>query len=384
MKNVVGILKDLIAIPSINPMGGNDFAPELCGEAKVNDYLCDFISKIGLEPFVQKTALPGRDNVGAMLYKGANYKTIILQCHTDTVDIADNRQLLRPIRKNGRIYGRGACDCKGGLAAMLAALAKAVEHPAKISNNIIVMGVSDEEYSFKGSLALCEQEPTKNTAFGIIGEPTGCRIVNGFKGVARWDISVTGKAFHSSEPEKGINAIYRMAKLIALLEKYQVELARTVDPELGEETVSVGTIRGGPSVNIVPDKCVIEIDRRLTRRTAPEQAFTDMKNYFLANGINFDFSFSNLKDAQSAILTAAEHSGISMLSAICGKMKLNPEPCQVAFGSDAYRMNAAGISTVLWGPGSIAVAHTNDEYVEFRQLEQAVQFYYNIIVGRRL
>ncbi|MDD5597790.1 MAG: M20/M25/M40 family metallo-hydrolase [Victivallaceae bacterium] len=368
MKNVIDILEDLIALPSVNPMGGSDSAPDLCGEAKVNDYMSDFIGKIGLKPFVQETALPGRDNVGAVLYKGADYKTVILQCHTDTVGIGDNRQLLRPIRKNSRIYGRGACDCKGGLAAMLAALAQAAENPDKVKNNVIVMGVSDEEYSFKGSLALCEQEPSKNAAFGIIGEPTGCRVVNGFKGVARWNASVTGKAFHSSEPEKGVNAIYRMAKLISLIEKYQSEL------ENGE-TISVGTVKGGSAVNIVPDACTIEIDRRLTKNTSPEKAFKDLEKY-LSRSLDFNFSFSDLKDAQNAILIEPDHPGVRILSEICKDMDIDGAPQQVAFGSDAYRMNAAGIPTVLWGPGSIAVAHTNDEYVSMDDLIKAEEFYF--------
>jgi len=378
MKNVVDILKDLIALPSINPMGGNNTVASLCGEAKVNEYLHDFIKKTGLEPIVQKTALKCRDNVGGMIYKGAKYKTIILQGHTDTVGINDNKNLLVPGERNSKIYGRGACDCKGGLAAMLAALAEAAKHPETVKNNIIVMGVSDEEYSFKGSLAMCEQMPTKDADFGIVGEPTECRIVNGFKGVARWDISVHGKAFHSSEPEKGINAIYRMAKIVNLIEKYQSELAAVSERALGSETISIGVIKGGSSVNIVPESCTIEIDRRLTRKTSPEKALNSLTK-FLSENLDFEFTTSKLKDAQNAALINSRHPGVKMMSAICAEMGLDAIPRQVAFGSDAFRMNAAGIPTVLWGPGSIATAHTDGEYVELKQLQQAARFYYNIM-----
>ncbi|MDD2404689.1 MAG: M20/M25/M40 family metallo-hydrolase [Victivallaceae bacterium] len=185
-----------------------------------------------------------------------------------------------------------------------------------------------------------------------------------------------GKAFHSSEPEKGVNAIYRMAKLISLIEKYQSELKNG-------ETISVGTVKGGSAVNIVPDACTIEIDRRLTKNTSPEMAFKDLGKY-LSRSLDFDFSFSDLKDAQNAVLIEPAHPGVRTLSEICKDMDIDGTPRQVAFGSDAYRMDAAGIPTVLWGPGSIAVAHTSDEYVEVEQLEQAVQFYYNIIVSRKL
>ena len=378
MKNSIEILKDLIAIPSVNPMGREDIDPSICGETKVNEYLYNFIEKIGLTPFVQKTVLEGRDNVGGMIYKGDKYKTIIMQGHTDTVGINGNKNLLTPIEKDGRIYGRGACDCKGGLAAMFAAFAEAAKHPETVRNNIIVMGVSDEEYSFKGSLEIGRQLPTKGADFGIVGEPTECRIVNGFKGVARWDITVHGKAFHSSEPHNGINAIYCMAKIINLIEKYQSELTAISDPPLGSETISVGVIRGGSSVNIVPDSCTIEIDRRLTRKTSPEKALNSLKQY-LSENLDFEFTASELKDAQNAALIDGKHPGVEMMSAICSKMGLDSVPSQVAFGSDAFRMNAAGIPTVLWGPGSISTAHTDNEYVEIKQLEQSVQFYYNIM-----
>lgn len=378
MKNVVDILKDLIAIPSVNPMGQTDIAPSICGEAQVNEYLCDFIEKTGLKPFVQKTALEGRDNVGGMIYKGEKYKTIIMQCHTDTVGIGSNKNLLMPVEKDGKIYGRGSCDCKGGLAAMLAAFAEAAKHPEKVKNNIIVMGVSDEEYSFKGSLEIGRQSPTRVANFGIVGEPTECRIVNGFKGVARWDISVQGKAFHSSEPEKGINAIYRMAKIIKLIEQYQSELAKINDPPLGNEIISVGVIKGGTSVNIVPDVCIIEIDRRLTRKNSPENALNALSKY-LSENLDFEFATSKLKDSQSAALIDSSRAGVKMMSAVCSEMGIDPVPRQVSFGSDAFRMNAAGIPTALWGPGSITTAHTDNEFVSVDDLKEAKEFYLNVM-----
>ena len=378
MKDVVDILKELIAIPSVNPMGRDDVAPEICGEAGVNEYLREFIAGLGLEPIIQKTAVNGRDNVGGMIHKGEKYKTIVLQCHTDTVGIGNNKQLFCPVEKEGKIYGRGACDCKGGLAAMLAALIEAANHPARVKNNVIVMGVADEEYSFKGSLALCEQNPTMDADFGIIGEPTECRIVNGFKGVARWNLSVFGKACHSSEPEKGINAIYRMAKIISLIEKYQSELSSIIDPLLGNETISVGVVKGGAAVNIVPEYCVVEIDRRLTRKTSPEQALNSLSGY-LADNIDFEFKTSELNDAWNAALVDSLHPGVRMMSAVCSDMRMDAVPRQVSFGSDAYRMNAAGIPTVLWGPGSITKAHIDAECVETEHLRKAVQFYWNIM-----
>ena len=373
--DIVALCTDLITLPSINPMGRDDVDPSLTGETRVNDYIRRFIKAAGVDLVVQKTGVPGRENVGGMIVKGSQFKTIVLQCHTDTVDIGGQLSLLKPVVRNGRIYGRGAIDDKGGLAAMLVALAEAAKHPERVKNNVIVMGVSDEEYSWKGSVALAAQAPTKGADFGLIGEPTDSRIVNGFKGVARWDLATTGKSVHSSMPRKGVSAIYRMATVVSLIEEYQRELAEIKDPPLGCETISVGRIAGGTGVNVVPAGCAIELDQRITRKTRATDAPKRLAAYLKKRGIRFPVVASAMKDAEDAVLIAADHPGVKLLGRVCRAQGLNPRPCQVAYGSDAFRMNRGGIPTILWGPGSIAVAHADDEYGEIRELEQAAKFY---------
>ena len=252
------ILEDLIRIPSVSPDRTATPDPDLIGESRVNEYLADFIKGLGLDPFVQQTRLPGRENVGAVLYKGDSFRTVVFQSHTDTVGLDEDRNLLRPVRRDGRIYGRGACDDKGALAAMFSALSMAVASRESLANNVIVMGVSDEEAGGSGSLGLLSEEPTQGADFGIVGEPTSCRIVNGSKGTARWDLEVRGRSVHSSEPRRGVNAVYRMAHILSAIEAYGEQLARFDDPPLGPETISVGRIEGGISVNVVPDRCRIE------------------------------------------------------------------------------------------------------------------------------
>jgi acetylornithine deacetylase len=379
MKDVVTILKDLIALPSINPMGRTDISEALMGEARVVEYICGFLKNIGLEPLIQNTELPGRNNVGTVLYKGDKHKTILIQAHTDTVDMGNDLSLLSPVEKGGKIYGRGACDDKGSLAAMLAALAQIVSNPSELQNNIVFFAVADEEYTWKGSKKLVSDEPGKNADFGIVGEPTGCCLVNGYKGVARWDMTTSGKSCHSSEPEKGVNAIYRMAKVLQLIENYQQELAMIEDPPIGKETISVGRINGGTTVNIVPDHCVIEIDRRLTRKTSPKQALKNLRIYLESHGVDFKISYSTLKDAQNASYVSENHPGIQLALKILRMLKLDTQPQQVAFGSDAYRMNNAGIPTVLLGPGSIHVAHSKNEYIPITELKKAKDFYYEMM-----
>lgn len=378
---VVTILKDLISIPSINPMGRDDTPADLTGESRVSDYIEDFIGKTKLDLITQETDIPGARNVGGMLFRSQSAKTIVLQSHMDTVGINGDRNLLTPIERDGHIFGRGACDDKGSLAAMLTALSIAAKNSSAIENNVIVMGVTDEEYSWRGSAALVSQEPTRSADFGLVGEPTGCRLVNGYKGIARWSIETSGVSCHSSQPGDGVNAIYRMARILSLIEEYQRKLDQVIDEDLGSESISVGTINGGTAVNIVPDRCAIEIDRRLTRRTSPNQARTAVGDYLRMHGVDFDFTMSPLKDAANAVLLDENSQWIKYLISISGRLGLDAKTCVVGFGSDAYRMNDAGIQTVIWGPGDISTAHSPSESVSIRELENAVEFYLAIMQG---
>ena len=375
MKDAKELLKNLIALPSINPMGRADLPPKLTGESRVAAYVEDFIRKTGADLITQDTG-GGMKNVGGMICRGSK-KTILLQAHMDTVGIGENLRLLMPEERDGKIYGRGACDDKGSLAAMLSALQKAAQKPAG-DYNIIVMAVTDEEYTWAGSRTLVENQPTKDAWLGIVGEPTGCRLVNGYKGVARFALETTGVAAHSSQPERGSNAIYRMGRVLANLEEYSAELTKICDGTLGCETLSVGTISGGEAVNIVPESCKIEIDRRLTRKTYPEEARESLQRHLQERGL--DFTLSPLTDAQRAALIEETHPGVQLLTDSCRRAGISPKPITVAFGSDAYRMNNAGIPTLLLGPGSIDVAHTDAEHIPVSELEQAQNFYLSVMV----
>ncbi|MCE5322577.1 M20 family metallopeptidase [bacterium] len=378
MTDAKSILEDMIAIPSVNPAGRSDLSPDIVGEARMADYVEDFIRKLGVDLIVQKTGSNGERNVGGMLFRGKDRKTIILQSHMDTVGIGDNKNLLVPREDGGRIYGRGACDDKGSLSAMLSALAIAADKPAG-EYNIAVVGVTDEEYSWHGSTTLVAQAPTAGAYFGIVGEPTGCKLVHGYKGLARWRIATTGVSAHSSQPEKGKNAIYRMAKVLNVLEEYGSELAGMVDDKLGAETVSVGVIRGGSAVNVVPDYCEIEIDRRLTRHTTPQQAKQFIDDYLKKHGITQNYTMSDFTDAQVAAVVDEDHAVVELLRRICRDQGLDDGLITVGFGSDAYRMNDAGIPTVVWGPGNIDVAHGDNEYVDLQEIEQATAFYSEVM-----
>ena len=273
MTGPLPLLEDLIAIPSVNPMGRDVSGSEFF-ETRVTAYLVEYLKRLDV-PFEQVDIAPGRSNVIARLDSPTDSRTVLLDAHQDTVPV-DGMTIapFEPVERDGRLYGRGSCDVKGGLAAMLWAFTRlARERPSEMSNVVLSL-TCDEEATSLGinhlteswsddsrSYQLCPQRPD----VAIVAEPTQLDIVVAHRGATRWKLHTQGRACHSSRPNEGINAIYRMAQVVQHLEEYAAWLpdSRPAHPLCGPATLSVGRIEGGSSVNVVPDFCVIEIDRRV-------------------------------------------------------------------------------------------------------------------------
>ena len=261
MNDTAKLLCELIALPSVNPA----FLPPgdaWAGEERVADYVAVMAARAGLEIELQKV-LPGRFNLIAHLRPTARAtKTILLAPHLDTVPPADESQFV-PRVEGDRLFGRGACDTKGSVAAMLSAviaIANAKRRPRE--TEIIFAGLVDEENGQAGSRVLARSHLKADLA--IVGEPTSDRIVTAHKGNVWLELEAQGKSAHGSRPELGRNAIHAMARIVDTLEtEYAAKLRqRRRHPLLGHATINVGTIRGGTQPNIVPDSCAISIDRR--------------------------------------------------------------------------------------------------------------------------
>jgi acetylornithine deacetylase len=377
MTETTRLLRDLVALPSVNPMGRPMQGPEIY-EHRVTAYLEEFFRGLGV-PSERQQAAPLRDNIVARCDVPGARRTIVLEAHQDTVP-TDNMTIdpFGAVIENGRLYGRGACDIKGGMAAMLGAFARVVRDKPKGAANLIMACSVDEEHTTLGVRLLVERGLKADAA--IVAESTSLNIVHAHKGICRWLLTTTGRSCHSSAPEQGTNAIYRMGRLLTAIEGYAalVRASRT-DPLLGPPTLSVGRIEGGTSVNTVPDRCGIEIDRRLIPGEDP-QAAPGQLSAFLKQEAGIDFPFEAHPWFQVAALDPRGSEEIvarlgAAIDAVAGRHRVMAVP----YGTDASTIAGAGIPSVVFGPGDIAQAHTCDESVPLAEVEQASEILYRLV-----
>jgi acetylornithine deacetylase len=385
MLETTRLLRDLVALPSVNPMGRPLQGPDIY-EHRVTAYLEDFFRGLGV-PWERQTVAPLRDNIVATSTPPGAASTLILEAHQDTVP-ADH-MTIDPFGarvEGGRLYGRGACDIKGGMAAMLAAFARVVREQPRGACRVVMACTVDEEFTFLGVQRLVRADLRGNVpgpARAVVAEPTGLEIVNAHKGAVRWHLTTAGRSCHSSRPELGVNAIYRMAALLPEVERYAEELrASRTDPLLGPATLSVGRIEGGTSVNTVPDHCRVEIDRRVLPGEDPRAAPGELAAY-LRGRAGGHVPFESTEPWLSAPALSPEGSADLVrqlgraIDAVAGPHRVVAVP----YGTDASTLAEAGVPAVVFGPGDIARAHTCDEWVPLDEVEQAAEILYLVVTG---
>ena len=298
-----------------------------------------------------------------LLPKNKIKQTILLAPHLDTVG-ADGTKFI-PQRKNGRLHGRGACDTKGSVAAMLSALCELANAKSRpLETEIVFAGLIDEEHAQAGSRALVKSKFKADLA--IVGEPTKLQVVTAHKGSLWLELETRGKAAHGATPQFGKNAIHEMARIVDLLETdYAAQLRKRKHKLLGAATVNVGTISGGAQANIVPDICKISIDRRTLPGETDAEVKREITNFFDAK--NFPHKFADKKLAPALPLeTNHKLPLVQKFLKSVGQTK----PLGVHFFCDAAVLSAGGIPSVVFGPGDIAQAHTADEWISLSELER--------------
>jgi len=363
------LLAGLIALPSVNPA----FAPpdgvsarqsrQIYGEKNVADFLAATAAKAGLDIEFQ-TVFSDRANVIARLRpKNKIRQTILLAPHLDTVG-ADEKMFV-PRIKGGKLFGRGACDTKGSVAAMLSALCNLAGSKSRpLETEIIFAGLIDEEHAQAGSRALAKKI---SADLAIVGEPTNCKVVTAHKGSLWLNLETRGRAAHGATPSLGKNAVHEMARVVDILETtYAASLKKRSHPLLGSPTVNTGKIFGGTQPNIVPDVCTIEVDRRTipgeTEASVKREIFSLLKAHSLS---------AKIFSAKIAPAVPLETNPKIPLVQLFLKSVKQPHPLGVHYFCDAAVLAAGGIPSVIFGPGGIAQAHTVDEWISLAELERA-------------
>ena len=365
--DVVALLQAFVRVPSVNPTGDPGVDGALTGEARCAERVAQTLDEIGARAELVEI-LPDRPNVLGQFPADRPGKPKLLLCpHLDTVSVRG--MTVDPFaaeRRDGRVYGRGACDTKGTMAAMLWALADlGPDAVARLEHEVWFAGLMGEEAGNEGAAALAAAFPDAD--FALVGEPTGCQIVHTTKGVTWLRLRTRGRAVHSASPHLGDNAIYKMADAIrAVRDELMPLFAAQPDPVLGAPTASVGLVHGGSKINIVPETCTVELDLR----TVPAQnrpGFLEEVSAVLRRACP-DLEIEHVR-SHRPLQTATDHPCIRALEGAGGRCVGAPWFC------DGSLLSAGGIPAVAAGPGDIAQAHTADEWLAEDDLRAGVEFY---------
>lgn len=365
------LLRELIALPSVNPALLPANHPR-AGEGRVVDFLAATAAQAGLDIDFQKV-FPGRSNLLARLSPvGKVRQRILLVPHLDTVNAEDGQFI--PKVRGGQLHGRGACDTKGSVAAMMTALMELARLKRRPTNTEIVFaGMVDEEAGLKGSRAFSAAGIKADLA--IIGEPTRLQVVTAHKGTLWMKVETHGKAAHGSRPELGRNAVHEMARIVDLLEtKYAARLRSRRHPLLRHATINAGAIAGGVQANIVPDYCWLMIDRRTMPGETDGGVRRELNALFRQHRLRA--TLANLKaDPCLPMETSARLPLVRQFMRSVGQKK----PAGVDFFCDASVLSRGGIPGVVFGPGDIAQAHTADEWISLSSLERGKEILVNFL-----
>jgi acetylornithine deacetylase/succinyl-diaminopimelate desuccinylase family protein len=365
------ILRDLVRIPSVNPG-----FPNGQGEGEAAGYVRRFFASLGLCTIVQSVEA-GRDNVIGML-PGAKDIHVLLEAHMDTVQTSG--MSIDPFGgtvRNGRLYGRGACDTKASLAAMLLAVETLVKRGVTPAAHLHVAAVVDEEITYRGVARLAEHIAAGRLRYdaAIVGEPTNLNVIVAHKGVVRFHVDVHGVAAHSSTPASGVNAIENMAEVVLYLKRMaQTEYPAQRHPLTGAPTLCISMIQGGIAPNTVAEHCRIAIDRR----TIPGEDSYEVWKQLKARLESWQAEIPGLRlEVQEPFVldysmeVPVDHPFVVSLSHIARQYEAGSQIIGAPYGSDASKLTRVGVPTVVFGPGDVAQAHTHDEWVDLEQVAEA-------------
>lgn len=368
MDGLERLLGDLVAIDSINP----DLVPGAAGEMGIAGYIAGWLESAGLEVHVEEP-VPGRPNVVGIARGRGGGKTLLLNGHIDTVGVSGMTGPFSPRIEGGRLFGRGAYDMKGGLAACMMAAAEAAKHGLR--GDVIVTAVMDEEYAGLGTMAIAERYRADGA---IVAESTELELVVAHKGFIWLEVETQGVAAHGSRPHLGMDAIAKMGHFLVELERLnQVLGARPAHPLLGHASIHASLIAGGQELSSYPERCVLSAERRTLPGESGVAVMAEIQE--IVNRLHQadpDFKAAIRQGlerapletpAGDAVVSAVRQSAEAVLGRRCDLKGLS-------FWTDAASLWAAGIPTVLFGPTGVG-AHAVEEWVDLSSVRTCAEVF---------
>jgi acetylornithine deacetylase len=374
-KATLSIMEKLVSINSVNPC-----IEKGQGEIEVSEYIADFLEKLGLEVRTQEV-VDGRFNLIGTLKGSGKGKNLMFNGHTDTVGIRNmSIEPLKPLVENGRLHGRGSCDMKGPIAAMIVALKTLSESKVELKGSVSLSTVVGEEFDNVGANKLVtEKQFVKLTQALIVGEPTSLQLAIKHKGFANIEVEVEGKAVHGSVPEKGVDAIEKAAKIIVEMEKLKKTFGSKKDPLLGQPKMHTSTIEGGREWSVVPDRCVVRFELRTIPGYATSQALKDVENIIRELGSKDPDLKAKVRLFLSGepLNTSHDEPMIKGLQKAIKAVKgTQPQIIGLPFYTEAAIFaKALNVPACIIGPGDIAQAHSADEFVRVSEVVEAARIY---------
>lgn len=363
------LLGRLVSIPSVNPEDTHD--PAITGELRMADFLGAYLGDRGFD-VIFPAADPQRPNLVASYGPDQPRRTLLIEAHTDTVSVQGmSIPPFEPRVENGRLYGRGACDTKGPMAAALHAMQpERLEKLARRGVKVLFVGAMGEEKGNHGAEYLVAQGMRADEA--VILEPTDLALVVAHKGAWWLRVTLEGRAGHGSAPEQACSAVSAAARFIQAMEAEMASYSRAWNHELlGKPTLNIGKINGGSAVNIVPDHCVLELDRRLLPGEDRDEqlgAIEALLQTLKADEVLTGYGLEVIK-ASAPYQTDPD-------GPLARQFRKAAEVAEVPFRvagtpwySDAGPFSASCGETVVFGPGSIQQAHTADEFIALDSLD---------------
>jgi acetylornithine deacetylase len=351
----ISLLRELVAIDSVNP----SLVPGARGEGEIAAAIAAHLRRLGMDVDVQEVE-PGRPNVVGVFEGGQPGPSVMFCGHTDTVGVEGMAAPFDPVERTDRLYGRGSQDMKGGIAAMMDAARVAGSSLAR--GRLIVAAVVDEEFASSGADALVTRW---RADVAIVTEPTDLKIGVAHKGFAWVEVETEGRAAHGSRPREGRDAILRMGRVLGRLEALDRELqSRPPHPVMGTASLHASIIAGGQELSSYPARCALKMERRTVAGESGELAGREIQQILDALSRN-DPEFraaARVTFARPPYEVPPAHPLPGQLAAVMSALGHPVENVGMSFWTDAAVLGAAGIPTVLFGPGGAGL-HGTEEYV---------------------